>query len=134
VRDIFCFCCLISLAFREIKQLKREHIVTDMNGMQWIRKARRKTNNMCNIPLMSTAREIMDIYKDTHPYCQTYGVLFPVLSNWKVNVYQLPMMAHSLVEIVRGGHPREENTTQPFRGSLRVKGSRKTPANFYNII
>ncbi len=86
VRDIFCFCCLTGMAFSDIKQLKREHIVTDMNGMQWIRKARQKTKNMCNIPLMSAAREIMDIYKE-HPYCQTHGVLFPVSSNQKMNAY-----------------------------------------------
>ena len=86
VRDIFCFCCLTGLAFSDIKQLKREHIVTDMNGMQWIRKARQKTSNMCNIPLMSAAREIMDLYKE-HPYCRTHDVLFPVLSNQKMNAY-----------------------------------------------
>lgn len=54
--------------------------------MQWIRKARQKTSNMCNIPLMSAAREIMDLYKE-HPYCQTHDVLFPVLSNQKMNAY-----------------------------------------------
>ena len=39
-----------------------------------------------NIPLMSAAREIMDLYKE-HPYCQTHDVLFPVLSNQKMNAY-----------------------------------------------
>lgn len=86
IRDLFLFSLFTGLAFSDIKQLKREHIVTDMNGMQWIRKARQKTSNICNIPLMSAAREIMDLYKE-HPYCQTHDVLFPVLSNQKMNAY-----------------------------------------------
>lgn len=86
VRDIFCFCCLTGLAFTDVQQLKPEHIVKDINGMDWIRKARQKTRNMCNIPLLDAARKILERYKD-NPYCQTHGVLLPVCSNQKMNAY-----------------------------------------------
>ena len=86
IRDIFCFCCLTGLAFSDVKQLKSEHLVTDINGMVWIRKTRQKTKNMCNIPLLDEANKILDRYKD-HPYCQTQGVLLPVCSNQKMNMY-----------------------------------------------
>lgn len=45
VRDIFAFCCLTGLAFSDVKQLRPEHIVTDINGLQWIRKTRRLLSN-----------------------------------------------------------------------------------------
>lgn len=86
VRDIFCFCCLTGLAFTDVQQLKAEHLVVDIHGKIWIRKARQKTKNMCNIPLLDEAQKILDRYKD-HPYCQTHGVLLPVCSNQKMNFY-----------------------------------------------
>ncbi len=86
VRDIFCFCCLTGLAFTDVQQLKAEHLVVDIHGKIWIRKARQKTKNMCNIPLLDEAQKIIDRYRD-HPYCQTHGVLLPVCSNQKMNSY-----------------------------------------------
>lgn len=86
IRDIFCFCCFTGLAFSDVKQLKSEHLVTDINGMVWIRKTRQKTKNMYNIPLLDEAQKILDRYKD-HPYCQTQGVLLPVCSNQQMNMY-----------------------------------------------
>lgn len=86
VRDIFCFCCLTGLAFTDVQQLRPEHLVADIHGKIWIRKARQKTKNMCNIPLLDEAQKILDRYKD-HPYCQTQGVLLPVCSNQKMNMY-----------------------------------------------
>lgn len=86
IRDIFCFCCLTGLAFTDVQQLKAEHLVADIHGKIWIRKARQKTKNMCNIPLLDEAQKIIDRYKE-HPYCQTHGVLLPVCSNQKMNSY-----------------------------------------------
>ena len=86
VRDIFCFCCLTGLAFTDVQQLRPEHLVADIHGKIWIRKARQKTKNMCNIPLLDEAQKIIDRYRE-HPYCQTHGVLLPVCSNQKMNSY-----------------------------------------------
>jgi len=86
VRDIFVFQCFTGLSYSDVKGLKKEHIATDNNGKQWIRKKRQKTNNMCNIPLLDVAQQIMDKYKD-HPECIRKGILLPVLCNQKLNAY-----------------------------------------------
>lgn len=86
VRDVFIFSVFTGLAFSDLKGLKQEHLVRDNNGDLWIRKARQKTNNMCNIPLLNPARKILERYKD-YPECVTKGVLLPTLCNQKMNMY-----------------------------------------------
>ncbi len=86
VRDAFIFCCFTGLSFADMKGLKEEHIVRDNNEALWIRKKRQKTKNMCNIPLLDPAKEILDRYKD-HPACLSKGVLLPALCNQKMNAY-----------------------------------------------
>jgi hypothetical protein len=77
VRDIFVFQSYTGLAFIDVYNLRPEHITEDNNGNLWIMKTREKTNNMCNIPLLSIPNQILDKYKGK-PYCQTKGVLLPV--------------------------------------------------------
>lgn len=86
VRDVFVFCCFTGLAFSDIHDLKKEHIVEDSNGAKWIRKGRQKTKIMCNIPLMEVPLKILGKYS-TNEYCKSRGVLFPVLCNQKMNAY-----------------------------------------------
>jgi len=86
VRDIFCFCAFTGLAFIDVKQLNPSHLVADNNGTLWIRKPRQKTGNMCNIPLIQSAKVILEKYKD-HPECVKNNVLLPVLSNQNMNSY-----------------------------------------------
>ena len=69
-----------------MKQLRPEHIAVDINGVNWIRKPRQKTGSMCNIPIIDAAQEILSRYRDNN-YCQMHGVLLPVCSNQKMNVY-----------------------------------------------
>lgn len=85
-RDIFIFCCFTGLAFSDIKELAPEHLATDMQGHRWIRKPRRKTGNMCNIPLLKIPEEILKRYR-TDSECLAHNVLLPVTSNQKMNVY-----------------------------------------------
>lgn len=86
VRDIFVFCAMTGLAFTDVQHLKPEHIVVDGNGEYWIRKAREKTDNMCDIPLLDIPRMIIEKYK-THPTCIMKGVVLPVISNQRMNSY-----------------------------------------------
>ena len=86
VKDIFLFQCFTGLAFSDIEQLKSEHLVKDNNGSLWIRKNRQKTNNMCNIPLITAAKMLIDKYAN-HPECIEKGVLFPVPTNQRMNSY-----------------------------------------------
>ena len=77
---------LIHISFIDIKQLTAEHIVKDREGNFWIRKARQKTKNMCNIPLLDIPLAIIEKYKD-NPKCQKQKVLLPVPCNQKMNSY-----------------------------------------------
>lgn len=86
VKDVFLFCCFTGLAFKDIQQLKPEHLVKDAQGNMWIRKARQKTNKMSNIPLLEIPLQLIEKYKD-NPLCIKKGVILPVPSNQKVNAY-----------------------------------------------
>lgn len=86
VRDIFIFCCFTGLAFTDVKNLKKEHFVQADNGEWWIRKAREKTDNMCDIPLLDIPRLILEKYQ-SNPICNEKGLLLPVPSNQRMNSY-----------------------------------------------
>ena len=90
VRDIFVFCCFTALAFVDVQQLSREHLIKDNNGTLWIRKARQKTNQMCNIPVLSIPQRILRKYED-NAECIKKGVLLPVISNQRMNAYRAPV-------------------------------------------
>lgn len=85
-RDIFIFCCFTGLAFTDVKNLKPEHIICDNKGEQWIYKAREKTDNICNIPLLDVPLKLIAKYKN-HPECMQKGTIFPVPSNQRMNSY-----------------------------------------------
>lgn len=86
IRDIYVFCCYTGLAFIDVKNLRREHIVKDPNGEWWIRKSRQKTDVMCNVPLLGIPLSIIEKYKDD-PDCIKHQTLLPVASNQKMNAY-----------------------------------------------
>lgn len=86
IRDVFVFCCMTGLAFIDVKQLTSEHIFKDNNDNLWIRKSRQKTNNMCNIPLLEPAIQLIEKYKN-YPECKKNNVLLPVISNQRMNAY-----------------------------------------------
>ena len=86
VRDTFVFCCFTALAFADVQQLSREHLIKDNNGALWVRKARQKTNQMCNIPVLSIPQRILRKYEDNIE-CIKKGVLLLVISNQRTNSY-----------------------------------------------
>lgn len=86
IRDIFVFCCFTGLAFVDVSQLTAEDLIKDAQGNMWIRKMRQKTKEMCNIPLLSVAKEILEKYKD-FASTNAKGLLLPVSSNQKTNAY-----------------------------------------------
>jgi site-specific recombinase XerD len=85
VKDIYLFCCFTGLAFVDVKSLRYTDI-EDKDGNLWIKKKRQKTKNLCTIPMLKPAIDIMEMYKE-HPYCLANGCVLPVLSNQKMNAY-----------------------------------------------
>ena len=86
VKDIFIFALYTGLAFIDMYNLRPEHVSENNNGNLWIVKPREKTNNLCNIPLLSIPKQILEKYKD-NPYCMDKGTLLPVPCNQKMNSY-----------------------------------------------
>lgn len=86
VRDIFVFCCYTGLSYADVKKLKRSEVGIGIDGEKWIFTSRQKTDTSSRIPLLPTALNIIESYKD-HPQCDNKDMLLPVLSNQKMNAY-----------------------------------------------
>jgi integrase/recombinase XerD len=64
VRDCFVFCCYTGLAFKEMSNLRKHHIVTGKDEKNWIRLKRQKTDKTISVPLLPIAQKILDKYED----------------------------------------------------------------------
>jgi len=83
VRDCFIFCCYTGLAFKEMSNLREEHIVKGKDGKNWIRLKRQKTNKTISVPLLPMAQKILDKYGDQ----LTVGKVLPSKTNAHFNAY-----------------------------------------------
>ncbi len=81
VKDLFIFCCYTGLAYHEMSNLKKKHIVKGFDGNQWIQMKRKKTDKLISVPLLPKAKMILDKYQDTGVYA------LPKFSNQKINSY-----------------------------------------------
>ena len=86
VRDMFVMAAFTGLAFIDISNLKREHVVEDNDGNMWIRKPRQKTDIVQNIPLLDIPKAILKKYED-NPKAAEKGTLLPVPCNQVMNRY-----------------------------------------------
>ncbi|GAB3916932.1 site-specific integrase [Mucilaginibacter boryungensis] len=86
IRDYFLFACYTGLSFVDLMNLHEGNVVRGEDGEKWLKLFRQKSNEPTNIPLLATAQEIMDKYKD-NPRSVSLGKIFPTITNQKVNVY-----------------------------------------------
>jgi site-specific recombinase XerD len=86
VKDIFLFSCFTGLAYSDVKKMSQENIATGIDGEKWLFINRTKTDTASRVPLLPTALEILDKYKE-HTLCRNQKKLLPVLSNQKMNAY-----------------------------------------------
>jgi len=83
-RQMFLFSCFTGLAYIDVANLRREHLVI-LDGKAWIMTRRKKTNVESNILLLDIPKAIIEKYSpSTTP---KDGKLFPILSNQKMNAY-----------------------------------------------
>jgi site-specific recombinase XerD len=81
VKDIFLFCCYTGYAPVDAIDLTFDNLFEDSNGNLWIMTSRAKTAIRANVPVLPTALDIINKYKD-----QQDG-LIPQISNQKMNAY-----------------------------------------------
>jgi integrase len=86
IRDVFIFCCLTSLAYIDVKQLKQSEVKIGHDGQLWIDKKRQKSTVPHKVPLLPLTKQILEKYKN-HPRCKEIDRLLPVYSNAKYNEY-----------------------------------------------
>lgn len=84
VRDLFIFSCYTGLAYVDLFALKPANIITAVDGMKWIKTARKKTEIPVNIPLLTHAILILEKFS-THGHPNLWETLFPPISNQEVN-------------------------------------------------
>jgi len=81
VKDWFVFNCYTGLAYNEIKNLRKQHIVIGFDGELWIEMKCEKTQKDISIPLLPKAKELIDKYDDNSE------IVFDVCSNQRYNSY-----------------------------------------------
>src|SRR5690606_18482152 len=81
VRDLFIFCCYTGLAYNEMNNLKKNHIIDGFDGNKWIQMKRQKTGKDISIPILPKATEIILKYNSESEY------VLPKMSNQKINSY-----------------------------------------------
>ena len=86
VRDMFVLCCFTGLAYVDIQTLRPDEIYENAEGGFYIKSKRTKTDTGFTIPLLPTAMNIIEKYKD-HPQAVVKNCVIPVLSNQKSNAY-----------------------------------------------
>lgn len=85
VKDLFVFSCYTSLAYKEVVNLSKEHLITDDAGIQWIVIKRRKTDRAQSVPILPKAQQLISKYKE-----DKNSKIFPSISNQKLNAYLNP--------------------------------------------
>ncbi|WP_335965386.1 site-specific integrase [Galbibacter sp. PAP.153] len=86
VRDIFVFSCFTGLAYADVKKLSKKDIVIGIDGQNWIKTKRTKTDTRSNIPILPIPQAIIDSYEVSQESFNS-ELLLPVLSNQKMNAY-----------------------------------------------
>jgi len=82
VADMFIFCCYTGLAYNEMANLEKSHIVKGFDDNEWINMKRVKTQQTLSIPLLNKSKMIIKKYEKADEI-----KVLPSLSNQKFNVY-----------------------------------------------
>lgn len=86
VRDVFLFCCYTGLAFIDIFNLSTKQVIQDEHNNLILETFRKKTNTPVRVILIPQAVEIFAKY-NLHPCRALNNLVFPVISNQKMNAY-----------------------------------------------
>jgi site-specific recombinase XerD len=68
VRDQFLFCCYTGLAYIDLRQLEKINIRKEQNGSYFIEKPRQKNGQLCIVPLIKPAIQILKKYSPSDDF------------------------------------------------------------------
>lgn len=85
VRDIFIFSCYTGISYVDIQNLTKADWLVE-NEKHWIKSKRQKNGQTFKIPLLQTALNLLEKYRQ-HPKSKFNGTLLPIISNQKMNAY-----------------------------------------------
>jgi len=83
VRDIFLFMAYTGISYSDLIRLKGSN-VTVINGREFIQFKRRKTKELCTIPLLTVAKQLIEKYKGSVS-CIITETLLPGRTNQSLN-------------------------------------------------
>lgn len=86
VKDSFLFMCYTGVSYSDLKRIKPEDVQSTIIGGKILKFSRKKTNEYCMVPLIDKAQKLILKYS-SNERCLSEGVLFPVISNQKMNKY-----------------------------------------------
>lgn len=86
VRDLFVFSCYTGLSYSDIINLTPANIQMGDDDCYWIVTSRQKTKVSVRVPLLNKSQQIVNKYAD-HPITNVSGMLLPIISNEKINLY-----------------------------------------------
>ncbi len=86
VRDMFIFSCYSGLSYLDLMGLQRKNL-NEYLGRTWININRTKTDVSASIPLLAPARFILEKYQRSWRDLPADALLFPNISNQKMNAY-----------------------------------------------
>lgn len=120
VRDVFCFCCLTTLRYSDVKNLKKTDIHDGFINIISI-----KTQSQVTIPVIPESQVILDRYSNT-----IVNAALPVLSNQKMNDYlkEVGKLAglNRLITKVRYSGSRRIEKILPLHDLISTHMGRKT--------
>lgn len=85
-KDLFVFSCYTGIAYIDVMQLTPENLILGLDGNNWIKTTREKTDTAVNVLILPKAALILEKYKN-NPRSIAKGTVFPIISNQKLNSY-----------------------------------------------
>jgi site-specific recombinase XerD len=86
VRDMFLFSCYTGLSYIDLAELTPDNIIIGIDGNLWLATSRAKTETSVRVPLLPTAKQLIDKYRKDLKALSN-GTVFPVISNQRMNGY-----------------------------------------------
>lgn len=80
IKRMFVFCCYTGLGFKEMSNLQWGHLSEEFDGELWLIIKRQKTNKSYKVPLLPTAKDVINKFKSN-----VNKFVFPRISNPNFN-------------------------------------------------